>query len=164
METTMKRLSLLVPALLFCGSVLAGQPITYDIKVVEDGQTVYGFKKTAQLGKGVHLEAVESNVPEAQRALDYTSDKLTIDLGNSVKDKNGALNVSFNLHDSEKYVAALESEYGGLLNIPSTATSVINQNLILHNGEEFSLPYPNDVKGNEFPEPRSVVISASWLN
>lgn len=160
----MKRLSLLALALLFCGSVLAGQSITYDIKVVEDGQTVYGFKKTAQLGKGVHLEAVESDVPEVQRALDYTSDKITIDLGNSVKEKDGALSLSFNLHDSEKYAAALQGEYGGLLNIPSTSTSAINQNLILRNGKEFSLPYPNEVKGNAFPEPRSVVISASWLN
>jgi hypothetical protein len=165
----MKRLALLMPAMLLCTIAIAAEPVTYDIKIVEDGHLVYGFTTTAPMGKGIHLESTQIDQNNQDVALDYINDKFAIDVtGNVVNDK-GVLNSMLSLTDLEKYIDAAPGEQLPLINLPKAAKSSLTAPLKLVNGEpqglSYSLGTTTSENGNKpATEPRTVVITATWIH
>ena len=165
----MKRFSLLLPALLLCSTAFAAEPVTYDIKVVEDGHLVYGFTTTAPIGKGIHLESSQVDHKGQDMGLDYLNDKISIELsGNQVDDK-GFLKSTLTLFDIEKYIDAVEGKKAPMLNLPAVAKSTLNTGISLVNGVPTGLSYTigtsTSGKGEKSVEdPRTVVITATWIH
>jgi hypothetical protein len=165
----MKRLAVLAFALIFCPSVFAAQPVTYDVKIVEDGHLVYGFTTTAPMGKGVHLESAQVDRKDQDVALDYINDQVSVDLtGNMVNDK-GVLDSTFSLTDLEKFIDVPAGDKRPLINVPKVAKTSLEAPLKLVNGQPQGLSYTlgtttSDDGNAPATEPRTVVITATWIH
>ncbi|AYG48174.1 hypothetical protein DV532_28310 (plasmid) [Pseudomonas sp. Leaf58] len=165
----MKRLALMLPALLLSSVALAAKPVTYDVKIVEDGHLVYSFTTSAPMGKGVHLASAQIDRQDQDMALDYLNDQVSIELTGNLVDAKGILTSNLLLVDQEKFIDAKLDKQPPLVNMPNVATSRLNTPLKLTNGQPMGVSYSLGTTGAQdgskpAKEPRTLLITATWAH
>ena len=165
----MKRLVLLLPALLLSTVALAAKPVTYDVKIVEDGHLVYSFTTSAPMGKGVRLESAQIDRQGQDMALDYLNDQVSIELTGNQVDATGILTSNLLLVDREKFIDTRFDKQPALVDLPNVATSRLNTPLKLTNGQPLGVSYSLGTTGAQegakpAKEPRTLVVTATWMH
>lgn len=165
----MKRIVLLLPALLLSSVAWAAKIVTYDAKIVEDGHLVYSFTTSAPMGKGVHLASAQIDRQDQDMALGYLNDQISIELTGNLVDTKGILTSNLLLVDQEKFIDAKLDKKPPLVNLPNVATSKLNTPLKLTNGQPLGVSYlygSTDAQDGSKPakEPRTLVVTATWAH
>lgn len=140
----MKRFALRLPALLLSSVAMANQEVTYDIKIVEEGNLVYSFRTTAPSNKDVHFETRQIDHKDQDLSLDYRNRKITIDLRDVRVEPSGGYAADLSLYDHEERI---ETAPPGQFNMPKTSTNTVETVLSLAEGTPKAVSYNVALKG-----------------